>query len=373
VYDDEGNTILGTRISGAEPDGSVLREFTWDHRNRLTAGIDKNGDGAATQIVRFTYDAVDRRVSKSVDTTPSDAIDAAIMHFAYDREDVILDFVDPDGHSGPAEPSFSQRYLHGLGIDQVLAQDDSHGTTHWHLTDHLGTVRDLATANGAIAEHLDYDSFGRLLSPSSTRFAFTGREADIETALIYYRSRYYHASNGIFISEDWLGFATDDTNVRRYVRNSPQTYIDPFGRDRSVYNDVPSRPPLPPDDWPDIDADGPFATPTPRPKPTPFRPPGNSGFGNDRPNWWYDPPPGFRKIIEDFVKNVVTDRYPRVRDVLRGLKVWDLWNKFQNGTLEQKDFANPLTRSIIEEFERLADDYCSRNPGMCTQSTCPTK
>ena len=95
-YDDEGNMFRRTRISGTEPDGSSIREFRWDHRNRLTSVIDKRSDGTATQEVGFTYDGINRRISKSVDTTPEDAIDTTLTHFVYDREDVLLDFDDED-------------------------------------------------------------------------------------------------------------------------------------------------------------------------------------------------------------------------------------------------------------------------------------
>ena len=94
-YDNEGNLIRRTDIATGG-----FREFTWDQRNRLIAVVDKGSTGTPTQEVTFSYDAFDRRISKAVDTTPQDATDAAITHFIYDREDVILDFVDEDG-TGP--------------------------------------------------------------------------------------------------------------------------------------------------------------------------------------------------------------------------------------------------------------------------------
>ncbi len=60
-------------------------------------------------------------------------------------------------------------------------------------------------------------------------FAFTGREYDPETGLYFYRARYYDPSTGRFISEDPIGFSAGDTNLSRYVFNSPTNYVDPFG------------------------------------------------------------------------------------------------------------------------------------------------
>jgi len=65
-YDNEGNMIRKTTIATGES-----REFEWDHRNRMTAVIDKDSGGVVTQRVTFTYDALDRRIAKTADTPGS--------------------------------------------------------------------------------------------------------------------------------------------------------------------------------------------------------------------------------------------------------------------------------------------------------------
>lgn len=227
-YDNEGNLIRRTEIATGN-----YREFLWDHRNRLIAVFDRDAASAEIQRVEFTYDAFDRRISKSVDTNPQDMIDAVLTHFVYDRDDVILDFVDEDGAAGPNPLVLAQRYLHGPAVDQILAQEDSAGNVLWHLTDHLGTVRDLADNNGAVTSHITYDSFGSAIVESGqsldTRYLFTGREFDSETGLYSYRTRYYDVALGRFLAEDTIGFAGEDLNLFRYVRNSPLDSADPFG------------------------------------------------------------------------------------------------------------------------------------------------
>jgi YD repeat-containing protein len=132
----------------------------------------------------------DRRLSKSVDATPTDGIDAFFTRYAYDREDVLFDFTDPDG-AGPTPQTLARRYLHGPAIDQVLAQEDAAGNVAWLLPDHLGTTRDLVDEAGHVLNHVQYDSFGNVVSESdpanSTRYLFTGREFDPETGLYFYR------------------------------------------------------------------------------------------------------------------------------------------------------------------------------------------
>jgi RHS repeat-associated protein len=233
-YDDEGNMIRRTEIATGD-----FREFEYDHRNRLVAVIDKDASETIVQEVRFTYDVLGRRISKSVDQDPTDAIDAALSHFVYDREDVILDFIDPDGASPEsAPPTLDKRYLHGPAIDQVLAQEESGGEVYWHLTDHLGTVRDMVDDDGNVANHLIYDSFGNVVDESSpvvdTRYQFTGREFVEEIGVYYYRARFYDSSIGRFLSADPTDFAGGDANLYRYTTNSPVVYSDPFGLDNCL-------------------------------------------------------------------------------------------------------------------------------------------
>ena len=82
----------------------------------------------------------------------------------------------------------AQRYLHGPAVDQVLAQEDTDNTVEWHLTDHLGTVRDIIGNDGTVKNHLTYDSFGNVVAETDTtvdsRYLFTGREFDEERICI---------------------------------------------------------------------------------------------------------------------------------------------------------------------------------------------
>jgi RHS repeat-associated protein len=152
--------------------------------------------------------------------------------FVYDREDVLLDFSDPDA-GGPQAASLVVRYLHGPEIDMVLAEDRG-GSARWLLTDHLGTTRDVIDNVGAVVNHVLVDAYGNVLSQTNpaagTRYVFTGRELDTETGLYYYRARYYDPTTGRFLSEDPSRLAAGDLNLLRYVGNSPVMVLDPTGR-----------------------------------------------------------------------------------------------------------------------------------------------
>ena len=210
-YDDEGNLKTRTKIGTSE-----VRTFTWDYRNRLVGVTDQFGT-MATSTVSYIYDVLDRRIAKSVNGSGT--------QFVYDGDNVILEF------NGTTIPSM--RYLQGLGVDQTLAQEGN-GQTSWMLTDHLGTVRDLVNNSGSVVNHFTYNSFGQVLNSTAggvdTRYKYMGREFDAETGLYYYRARYFDASVGKFIGQDPIGFSAGDSNLYRYVGNSPLMATDPSGK-----------------------------------------------------------------------------------------------------------------------------------------------
>jgi len=61
------------------------------------------------------------------------------------------------------------------------------------------------------------------------RYSFTGRELNQGFQLYYSRSRIYDSNAGLFTSQDSIGFAGQDSNLSRYVSNSPIDSIDPTG------------------------------------------------------------------------------------------------------------------------------------------------
>jgi RHS repeat-associated protein len=123
-------------------------------------------------------------------------------------------------------------YLYGLNVDQVLAQDSPTGMV-WSLSDRLGSINLLTDASGNVVDKRTFDSFGNLLEQTNPlvafRYGYTGREFDAESGLHFYRARYYDPGIGRFISVDPMGFEAGDTNLYRYVFNSPTQWVDPSG------------------------------------------------------------------------------------------------------------------------------------------------
>ena len=219
-YDDEGNLVTKTEVATGE-----VAEYKYDHRNRLTQVHLRSAVGVLLSEASYTYDVFNRRIAKLVDPDGSGPISPVRTSFVYDGEHIWAEFDGSD--------DVINRFLFSEHIDDVLARYRPGEGTVWHLTDRQGTVRDQIDSTGDAINHTDYGSFGNVLSEtnpdSADRFKYTGREFDIETGLHYFRSRYYDATQGRFITEDPIGFDGGDLNLYRYVGNSPPNFTDPFG------------------------------------------------------------------------------------------------------------------------------------------------
>jgi YD repeat-containing protein len=176
AFDNEGNLTTRTKISD-----SSQTIYKYDYHNRLTEVDSKPAVGATVVLATYTYDALDRRISRTESGTTTATL--------YDGNAPVLDFVN-----GSTTPN--ARYLQGLGavVDQVLARETSGGTVAWYLPDRLGTIRDIVDNTGAIIDHVDYNAYGRVLGESSptqgdrlTGFAELGRDTATGLNLAIYR------------------------------------------------------------------------------------------------------------------------------------------------------------------------------------------
>jgi RHS repeat-associated protein len=103
------------------------------------------------------------------------------------------------------------------------------------LTDHLGSPRlVMNTASGAVAQRMDYDTWGQVLAdtnPGFQPFGFAGGLYDRDTGLVKFGARDYDPSVGRWTNKDPLRFRGGDTNLYVYVGNDPVNFIDPKGKE----------------------------------------------------------------------------------------------------------------------------------------------
>ncbi|VBR78011.1 YD repeat-containing protein [Burkholderia pseudomallei] len=206
TYDADGNlTSDGTNT------------YMWNARNQLT-----QISQGSNVILSFGYDALGRRISKTVRGGP-------VTQFLYDGDNAVQEAQD-----GTVNP-----ILVGLDVDERFARNDVTGRVYF-LTDQLNSTIALTDLAGVIKEQYNYDPYGNV-TPSDTTtgftnpYQYTGREAD-SPGLYYYRARYYSPIMGGFISEDPIAFDSGQLSFYGYVDGDPIDFNDPLGLYHCVGN-----------------------------------------------------------------------------------------------------------------------------------------
>lgn len=212
-YDSRGNLT-----------GDGTRTMSYDADNRLMQVV----TGGTT--VDYTYDFA-HRLAKRVTSGGS----TSNNRYIYDQNwNVLADLNGADGTT-------LIKYIHGPGIDEVLAQvGASAATTYYLFKDNLGsTTVAVRSSDEAVVQRYTYDEYGAVQvrdsagtpvsSPPLTRYLFTGREFDVTTGLFNYRHRVYHPGLGRFLQPDPIGFEGGDVDFYNYVGNHPLSHRDPDG------------------------------------------------------------------------------------------------------------------------------------------------
>jgi RHS repeat-associated protein len=108
------------------------------------------------------------------------------------------------------------------------------GSTYRIISDHLGSPRLVVdTATGQVAQRMDYDEFGNVLSdsnPGFQPFGFAGGLYDRDTGLVRLGDRDYDPRTGRWTTMERAGFLTGSLNRYAYVKADPVNWYDPSGK-----------------------------------------------------------------------------------------------------------------------------------------------
>jgi len=201
------NGTLQSRINGSQ-----TTVYTYDVRGALVSA-----DVAGGEQISYVNDGEARRIGKQVNGALQRGWLWNSNHLA----------AQVDGNS-----SLTEQFVYGAD-DSTPSYMISGTTTYRIFSDERGSVRlVLNTANGAVAEQLDYDEFGRVTldsNPGFQPFGFAGGLYDPDTGLVQFGSRDYSPETGQWTARDPLRFAGGAFSLYAYVANDPINQIDPSG------------------------------------------------------------------------------------------------------------------------------------------------
>jgi RHS repeat-associated protein len=208
AYTYTANGELATKTVGAN-----TTTYAYDELGNLTRVVLPGG----TQL-DYLIDGANRRIGKKI---------GGVLTRGYLYDGILRLVAELDGVG-----SLVSRFVYGsrVNVPDYMVKG---GVTYRIITDHLGSSRlvvDVAT--GAVAQQLDYDEFGNVLTdtnPGFQPFGFAGGLYDPDTGLVRFGARDYDAESGRWTTKDPIRFAGGDTNLYGYVLNDPVNWMDPLG------------------------------------------------------------------------------------------------------------------------------------------------
>jgi RHS repeat-associated protein len=221
MYDTRGRRVR--KVKPGEGNVPEVTEYAWDSRDQLRSATLSDGT-----VVALLYDALGRRVRKEV--TPRASVPPRTLDYVWDGNVLAMQF-----DSGAA----GRVFVHAPGTFVPLLQQER-GEVLTYLVDHLGTAKDLLTAEGfvawsaahsawgnIVAEHADAQVEARRSDRVSSPFRLLGQIADEELGLCFTRHRLFDATIGRWISPDPNGV---DGGMNLYgFDGSPTMAVDPWG------------------------------------------------------------------------------------------------------------------------------------------------
>jgi RHS repeat-associated protein len=193
------------------PDGTTT--YDYDAFGSLRGVTLANGTAIA-----YVIDGQNRRIGKKVNGV-------LLEGFLYGSQLQPASWLNGDGS---IRATFV--YSDSPNVPEYMAQ----GTTTYRLIrDQVGSVRLVEnTSTGAVAERIDYDEFGNVLSdsaPGFQPFGFAGGLRDLDSGLTRLGARDYDPVTGRWTAKDPLRFGGGSANLYSYSDGDPVNDSDPDG------------------------------------------------------------------------------------------------------------------------------------------------
>ena len=201
--------------------------------NGMLAGV-RTADG---MTVTFGYDALGRRVSKTIGDT--------VRRFGWDGNVLLHEWeipvdelprlvVSEDGAEKYDRPEIYRGLVtwvyDGESFTPVAKVTEKDRYTIVH--DYLGTPTQAYDSEGNLVWEMLLDVYGEVMESRGDRslvpFRYQGQYEDMETGLYYNRFRYYSPEMGMYISSDPIGLAGNNPTLYGYVQDV-NTWLDILG------------------------------------------------------------------------------------------------------------------------------------------------
>jgi len=200
-YDGDGNRIT---------DSAKHRQYAWDGAGRLLSIADANAPGKHSD---FSYDGLGRlRVIKEYQNA---AVKSEKRYLWCGLE------------------RCEERSQSNAVLKRYFSQGEARGVTAlYYSRDHLGSVRELTNAAGAVQAQYRYDPWGQVTKLAGNLdgdFRYTGHYYHAPSSLHLAPFRAYEAGTGRWLSRDPMFLSGGDVNLYAYVLNDPANAIDLLG------------------------------------------------------------------------------------------------------------------------------------------------
>ncbi|NLV43054.1 MAG: RHS repeat-associated core domain-containing protein, partial [Candidatus Hydrogenedentes bacterium] len=227
TYDDWGRMVGKTQ-------GSYAATYSYRFGDKLKAAT-SNFPGE-TASVGYNYDGLGRRRLEQRDNTTA-------TWFRWSGSEECGEYAGTVGSWTIG--ALQTGYVPGLAT--FAGSNPAAAEWRYHLTDHLGSVRQLTGQTKAALARYDYAPYGELLRSAGLplTIGYTGHLWDSAISQYYAPFRYYNPQTARWNMRDPLGFV-DGPNVYAYVAGNPVNSIDPFGLVRNLCRPGPKAP----IDWP---------------------------------------------------------------------------------------------------------------------------
>jgi RHS repeat-associated protein len=253
-----GSSALAYSTTGNLTTDAEGRTLAYDAWNRLVSV--KNAAG--TEVARYEYDGLNRRIVEQAGTLASPAAATAAIRDVYFSQD--WQALEERVRTSPSQVATTAdtRFIWSpVYVDAMVARDrnaDGNATTgtggleqrvyalqdaNWNTTAIIAATGVPGVTAGNVINRFVYTPYGEVQTLTASwaipasgstpavpwSHLFQGLEFTDVTGLAYVRHRDYSASLGRFIELDPIGFSAGDNNWYRFVANGPTGKVDPSG------------------------------------------------------------------------------------------------------------------------------------------------